>query len=125
MNLPRYALLLSLGFSLTAPWARADDVKTAPPPATAVKPAPAKDEPTVPSVKGNTEKDKAAYVARHEGFMKEKELLLKNGPIQFVLLGDSITDGWRGKAGKSVFDEAFGKYNPYNTGIGGDRTQHV
>jgi lysophospholipase L1-like esterase len=126
MGLLRLALVAGLGFGLVAPWMQADEVKTpAQPAATAVKPAPPKDEATVPAIKGSNDQQKAAYVARHEGFMKDKETLLKNGPIQFVLLGDSITDGWRGKNGKSVFDEAFGKYNPYNTGIGGDRTQHL
>jgi beta-glucosidase len=127
--LSRSALLLSLSLGLSVPavWVRADEPKKVEAPAAPAAPAApvAKDEPTVPSVKGNDEKSKAAYVKRHEGFMKDKEELLKKGPIQFVLLGDSITDGWRGKNGKEVFESAFGKYNPYNTGIGGDRTQHV
>jgi lysophospholipase L1-like esterase len=123
-------VILSMGL-VAAPWcARADEVKkpdTAPPAATAAptKPAPPKDEPTVPSVKGANEQQKAQYIARHEGFMKDKAALLAKGPIQLVLLGDSITDGWRGKNGKEIFDAAFGKYNAFNTGIGGDRTQHV
>src|SRR5690349_14617001 len=66
------------------------------------------------------EKDKN----RHEQFMKDKEAQLKAGPIQVVFDGDSITDGWRG-GGKKVWDKEFGKYNPLNLGIGGDRTQHL
>ena len=34
------------------------------PPAVTAKPAQQKDEPTVPSIKGNTEKEKAAYRSR-------------------------------------------------------------
>ena len=61
---------------------------------------------------------------RHEKFMKEKEELLKKGPIQLVFDGDSITDGWHG-GGKKVWEEHYAKYNPLNLGIGGDRTEHV
>lgn len=61
---------------------------------------------------------------RHEGFLKDKEALLKKGPIQVVFIGDSITDGWRGR-GKKVWQSNYGKYNALNLGIGGDRTEHV
>jgi lysophospholipase L1-like esterase len=63
------------------------------------------------------EKDKK----RHEGFLEDVKK--KDGKIDVVFLGDSITDGWRG-AGK-IWDAEFGKFNPLNLGIGGDRTQHV
>ena len=116
MKLTRFALAILLGLSLAAPLLRADD---------APKPAPPKDEPSVPSVKGNTQKDKDNFVKRHEGFLKDKEALLKKGPIQLVFIGDSITDGWRGKNGKEIFESNYGQYNAYNIGIGGDRTQHV
>jgi beta-glucosidase len=62
---------------------------------------------------------------RHEGFLKDKEAALKKGPVQLVFIGDSITDGWRGGPQKKVFDERWGKLNPYNIGISGDETQHV
>ncbi|MSU77719.1 MAG: GDSL family lipase [Gemmataceae bacterium] len=42
-----------------------------------------------------------------------------------VFLGDSITDGWRGKAGKAGWDKHFAGVKVANFGIGGDRTQHV
>lgn len=61
---------------------------------------------------------------RHERFMKDREALEKKGPIQLVFEGDSITDGWRG-GGKKVFEENYAKYNTFNTGIGGDRTEHL
>ncbi|HSU67817.1 MAG TPA: GDSL-type esterase/lipase family protein [Tepidisphaeraceae bacterium] len=121
-QLSRLALAALIGLSSAATFVRADEPRKT---ETPVKPAPQKDEPSVPSVKGNDEKSKAGYIKRHEGFMKDKEELLKKGPIQLVFLGDSITDGWRGQKGKAVFDEYYGKYNAFNTGIGGDRTQHV
>ena len=62
---------------------------------------------------------------RHDRFMKDKEELQKKGPIELVFEGDSITDGWRGKNGKFVFDEEYTRYNTFNTGIGGDRTEHL
>lgn len=59
---------------------------------------------------------------RHEAFLKDKENLLKKGPIQVVFIGDSITDGWRGRP---VWSKNYDKYNTLNLGIGGDRTEHV
>lgn len=67
-----------------------------------------------------SEKDRG----RHEQFLKDKEELLKKGPIQVVFIGDSITDGWRG-GGKKVWEANYDKYNTLNLGIGGDRTEHV
>ena len=58
---------------------------------------------------------------RHEGFLA----IAKKGDVDLLFLGDSITDGWRGKAGKDAWEKAFGKLKPANFGIGGDRTQHV
>lgn len=62
---------------------------------------------------------------RHAGFMQDKEDAVKKGPIELVFIGDSITDGWRRDPQKQLFDERWGKYNPYNIGVGGDQTQHV
>ena len=125
MKLFRSALMLTLGLSLAAPIARADEPKKDTPPVpTPVKPAPPKEDPTVGAIKGAPGANNG-FLKRHEGFLKDKEELLKKGPIQFLLVGDSITDGWRGKNGKETFEKAFGAYNPYNIGIGGDRTQHV
>jgi lysophospholipase L1-like esterase len=58
---------------------------------------------------------------RHQGFLE----IARKGGVDFLLLGDSITDGWRGKNGKAVYEECFGPFKPANFGIGGDRTQHV
>lgn len=55
----------------------------------------------------------------HESFLKRG----KEGKIGVLFLGDSITQGW-GSA-RPVWDASFGKYDPANFGIGGDRTQHI
>lgn len=123
MKKVRLAFLLGLSLTLS-PFVGAQTA-TETKPQTAAKAPAMKDEPTVPSPKGATDKQKEEFLKRHEGFAKDKEALLKKGPIQFVALGDSITDGWRGKNGKEVWEKTFGEWNPYNTGIGGDRTQHV
>jgi lysophospholipase L1-like esterase len=58
---------------------------------------------------------------RHKRFLEE--IKKRDGKIDVVFLGDSITDGWGGN--KAIWDAEFGKFNPLNLGIGGDRTQHV
>lgn len=60
------------------------------------------------------------WVARHEGFVAEA----KQGGIDVLFLGDSITDGWRDD-GKPVWDREYAPLKAANFGIGGDRTQHV
>ena len=45
----------------------------------------------------------------------------KNKKFDLCFLGDSITDGWPG----DLFGKYFGKYNPVNFGIGGDRCENV
>ncbi len=70
------------------------------------------------------------FLGRHEGFLKDLAAL--NGKCDILFVGDSITDGWRGKpnpdtgkGGAEVFAKNYGDLSPYNIGIGGDRTQHV
>jgi lysophospholipase L1-like esterase len=60
------------------------------------------------------------WVARHEGFVAEA----KQGGIDVLFLGDSITDGWRSR-GKQVWDREYAPLKAANFGIGGDRTEHV
>lgn len=55
----------------------------------------------------------------HEAFLKRA----KEGPIDLLFLGDSITAGWAGQ--KEVWDRYYGSRQAANFGIGGDRTQHV
>jgi lysophospholipase L1-like esterase len=63
----------------------------------------------------------------HEGTMQRHESFnqrAKQGNVDLVLIGDSITQGWEG-AGKDVWDKYYTKRHAMNLGIGGDRTQHV
>lgn len=64
----------------------------------------------------------ANWVKRHDGFVAET--LAKKDKVDLLFLGDSITDGWRGK-GKAVWEKYYAARNALNLGIGGDRTQHV
>jgi len=59
------------------------------------------------------------FQMRHEAFLKRG----KEGKIGVLFVGDSITQGWNGA--KETWESHFGKYDPANFGIGGDRTQHV
>jgi len=63
----------------------------------------------------------ANWVKRHEGFVA----IAQKGEVDVLFLGDSITDGWRGKSGKATWDKNFEALKAANFGIGGDRTQHV
>ena len=49
---------------------------------------------------------------------------VKQGDIDLVFIGDSITQGWEGN-GKDVWAKYYGSRKAANLGIGGDRTQHV
>jgi lysophospholipase L1-like esterase len=59
---------------------------------------------------------------RHTRFLDDIKAM--NGDISLVFVGDSITDGWRGK-GKEVWQKEYAPLKALNLGIGGDRTQHV
>jgi lysophospholipase L1-like esterase len=48
----------------------------------------------------------------------------KQGDVDLLFIGDSITDGWQG-GGKEVWQKYYGNRKAMNAGIGGDRTQHV
>jgi lysophospholipase L1-like esterase len=62
----------------------------------------------------------ANWMKRHDSFNER----VKQGNVDLVFIGDSITQGWEG-AGKNVWAEYYAKRNAVNLGIGGDRTQHV
>jgi lysophospholipase L1-like esterase len=68
-----------------------------------------------------TQKD----LPRHVDFMDRKERLIRTGGTELAFVGDSITDGWRRDPQREMFEDYFGRYRPYNIGIGGDETQHV
>jgi lysophospholipase L1-like esterase len=59
---------------------------------------------------------------RHEGFVE----IARQGNIDLLLLGDSITDWWvQGDASKAMFDKYFGSMRTANFAIAGDTTQGV
>ena len=62
----------------------------------------------------------ANWMKRHDSFNER----VKQGNVDLVFIGDSITQGWEGN-GKNVWAEYYAKRNAVNLGIGGDRTQHV
>ena len=57
---------------------------------------------------------------RHNEFLERA----RQGNIDCLLMGDSITDWWR-RAGLAVYDENFAPLNCANFGIAADRTQGV
>jgi lysophospholipase L1-like esterase len=62
----------------------------------------------------------ARWVARHEGFVAQA----KQGGIDILFMGDSITDFWRNR-GSNVWNQFYAPRHAANFGISGDRTQHV
>jgi len=59
---------------------------------------------------------------RHEGFVE----IAKQGNIDLLLHGDSITDWWvQGDANKAMFDKYFGAMRTANFAVAGDTTQGV
>ncbi|MCO6455174.1 MAG: GDSL family lipase [Pirellulaceae bacterium] len=73
------------------------------------------------------EHDAIKPVPRDGNWMKRHEAMnarVKQGNVDLVFIGDSITQGWEG-AGKEVWAKFYGERNAVNLGIGGDRTQHV
>ena len=58
---------------------------------------------------------------RHEGFVATA----KQGNIDLLLHGDSITDWWQLEANKPVFDKYFGSLRTANFAVAGDTTQGV
>src|SRR5689334_9042510 len=58
---------------------------------------------------------------RHEGFAATA----KQGNIDLLLHGDSITDWWQLDANKPVFDKYFGNLRTANFAVAGDTTQGV
>ena len=86
---------------------------------------PTREAPDVPVFKKNKDgTPDARFIKRHEGFVAEA----KKGGVDLLLMGDFLTDDWRGnnKNGvKAIYDRAFARYRPANFGQGGDYVQHV
>jgi beta-glucosidase len=64
-------------------------------------------------------KDDGTFLKKHEAILARA----KSGPIGLLFLGDSITERWR--IAPHIWETYYGKYQPANFGIGGDRTSHV
>ncbi len=62
----------------------------------------------------------AGTTAKHERINERA----KQGDVDLLFIGDSITDNWAGP-GKQVWEKYYGNRKAMNAGIGGDRTQHV
>ena len=77
-------------------------------------------EPKQPSAVTPSERRDAWWQAR----VKTVNERAKQGNVDLLFIGDSITQGWEG-AGKDVWKKFYGERNAVNLGIGGDRTQHV
>ena len=78
-----------------------------------------KEDPTLP-VPLQLPREAAGWMQRHEAMNAR----VKQGNVDLVFIGDSITQGWEG-AGKEVWDKFYGKRNAVNLGISRDRTQHA
>jgi lysophospholipase L1-like esterase len=64
-------------------------------------------------------KDDGTFLKKHEAILARA----KSGPVGLLFLGDSITERWR--IAPHIWESYYGKYQPANFGIGGDRTSHV
>ncbi|HEX7376911.1 MAG TPA: platelet-activating factor acetylhydrolase IB subunit [Pirellulales bacterium] len=49
----------------------------------------------------------------------------KQGDVDLLFIGDSITQGWEGQPGNAIWQKFYGARKAMNAGISGDRTQHV
>jgi len=62
----------------------------------------------------------AGWQQRHQAMNAR----VKQGNVDLIFIGDSITHGWEG-SGKEVWNKFYAKRNAVNLGIGGDQTSHV
>ena len=68
-----------------------------------------------------------APVHRHSWWTLRNDAVnerVKQGNVDLLMIGDSITHGWEG-GGKKTWDKYYEPRNAVNMGFGGDRTQHV
>ena len=62
------------------------------------------------------------WIGKHNAILKR----VKQGKVDLVMLGDSLTDGWAwSNAGQPIWKKHYGARNAVNMGISGDRTEHV
>jgi lysophospholipase L1-like esterase len=81
---------------------------------------PAADQPKLSVALAPAARADAWWQDRHASMNKR----VKQGNVDLVFIGDSITHGWEG-AGAKVWNEYYSKRNAVNLGIGGDQTAHV
>lgn len=60
------------------------------------------------------------WQTRHESLNER----VKQGKVELVFVGDSITQGWEG-AGATLWEERYAPRKAVNLGISGDQTEHV
>jgi lysophospholipase L1-like esterase len=65
-------------------------------------------------------RDGGGWLKRHDAFAAAA----KQGGVDLLFVGDSITDFWRTR-GQAVWNKYYGGLRAANLGISGDRTQHV
>jgi beta-glucosidase len=90
------------------------------------------DDTSAPAAQATAPQNSATTpVPRQGSWMKHHEKInerAKQGDVDLVFIGDSITDGWQNggvRGGKEVWEKYYGNRKAMNAGIGGDRTQHV
>jgi len=71
------------------------------------------------ATEGMAKRGSAKFFRSHAEFLERGE----KGPVGVLFLGDSITAGWNSVP--KLWEASYGKYQPANFGIGGDRTEHV
>src|SRR6478672_7204584 len=77
-----------------------------------------------PAIKVDAQgKPNTSFIQKHDKYVQRA----KQGDIDLLFLGDSITEQWGSKEhGADVWKKYYAdKYKVANFGIGGDRTQHV
>ena len=75
-------------------------------------------DPLVPAIR--VDQGQAAFLRKHN----EHLTLARNGNIELLFIGDSITEGWKSK-GYEIWNQYYRTYRAANFGIGGDSTQNV
>jgi lysophospholipase L1-like esterase len=74
-----------------------------------------------------TKQNSATTPVFHAGTTPKHEKInarAKEGDLDLIFIGDSITEGWAGQ-GKKTWEKYYGNRKAMNAGVGGDRTQHV
>lgn len=91
------------------------------------------EDPTVPVPRMQTVKGKKQILPRFLEFHNRYVEKAKQGNVDIVFIGDSITEAWEDKASEGgwpgspveVYQKNYAKRHPLNLGISGDRTQYV